>query len=224
MLEVEKEPGRYAKVRETGLRAGASGVRGLRGLFEAALGVGGGSEDRERKKEGGLGLGLSVETPALAGLLGREMRKGEIRAVGQDEIVDIEGIEEEEGEAGKEKSRGYGIWAPKRRGKKVVMDMIEGEVGDSGHLGASPAVEDRIAPALSLEGAQGSSRFHVKKRVTISDWSQSLRRGKKLFRNAEYTHSICCSANPSGRPNSQMDDSTDSSILRTCRSVCQSTN
>ncbi|KAF8610553.1 hypothetical protein BDV93DRAFT_550361 [Ceratobasidium sp. AG-I] len=179
VVNVEEEPERYAGVKEGGVRVSVGGVRGLRGLFEAALGIGGENEEGRKKREGGLGLGLSVETPALAGLLGREVRKGEIRAVGQDEVVDVEEFEEgEDGAVGKEKWRGYGIWAPKRRGNVVDMDVVEDGVGGDGHLGVSLAVEDRVIPAPPPEGVQGSSRFHVKKRVVVSDWSQSLRRAQ----------------------------------------------
>ncbi|KAG9102197.1 hypothetical protein FRC06_002233 [Ceratobasidium sp. 370] len=173
VLDAKFEPERYARVLSEGARVSASGVRGLRALLEGAFSGG----------EGKMGLGLSADTPALAGLLGRKTRKGEIRAFGQDEEVDVEGVEE--GGARKEWWRGYGIWAPKRKGEPKV-DALMDEVEDIG-----AAIKDKDFPSISapvrgdgpvtkpsIEHTLSSSRFHIKKRVVVSDWSQSLRRSQ----------------------------------------------
>ncbi|KAG8775735.1 hypothetical protein FRC12_001295 [Ceratobasidium sp. 428] len=173
VLDAQLEPERYARVRNEGVRVSAGGVRGLRALFEGAFG----GEEK-------MGLGLSAETPALAGLLGRKIRKGKIRAFGQDDVVDVETVDGDE-EVGRDRWKRYGIWAPKRKERREV-DMLMDEVEDTG-----VAAEDKdIIPSSlaardaspvtnpSLEHGQSSSRFHVKKRVVISDWSRSLRRSQ----------------------------------------------
>ncbi|KAG8699625.1 hypothetical protein FRC08_005183 [Ceratobasidium sp. 394] len=173
VLDAKLEPERYARVLNEGVRVSASGVRGLRALFEGAFGGG----------EGNMGLGLSADAPALAGLLGRKTRKGEIRAFGQDEEVDVERVDGDE--VGKERWRGYGVWAPKRKGKSEVDTSIhEAEhtvtpVKDKDSL-STPAHVQNGDPATkpSIEHTQSSSRFHIKKRVIVSDWSQSLRRSQ----------------------------------------------
>ncbi|KAG8688833.1 hypothetical protein FRC09_012705 [Ceratobasidium sp. 395] len=174
VLDAQLEPERYARVRNEGVRVSAGGVRGLRALFEGAFGGG----------EGKMGLGLSVETPALAGLLGRMVRKGEIRAFGQDDVVDVERVDESE-EVGKERWKRYGVWAPKRKERRELDGLMD-EVEDIGFatkdkdMIPNSLVARNASPVTNplLEHAQSSSRFHVKKRVVVSDWSRSLRRSQ----------------------------------------------
>ncbi|KAG8745328.1 hypothetical protein FRC10_008345 [Ceratobasidium sp. 414] len=173
VLDAKLEPERYARVLSEGVRISAGGVRGLRALLEGAFGGG----------EGKMGLGFSADTPALAGLLGRRTRKGEIRAFGQDEEVDVERVDGNK--AGKEKWREYGIWVPKRKEKPEV-DAFMDEPEDTG-----TAIKDKSLPSPSalvrsdgsatkppVEHTQSFSRFYIKKRVVVSDWSQSLRRSQ----------------------------------------------
>ncbi|KAG9091674.1 hypothetical protein FRC07_011808, partial [Ceratobasidium sp. 392] len=166
VLDAKLEPERYARVLNEGIRVSASGVRGLTALFESAFG-----------EEGkGMGLGLSAETPALAGFLGRKARKGEIRAFGQDEEVDVEGMDEVKNERWK----GYGIWAPRRRKKFEVNEVESVEIaGENEDIAPSSLVaHSDPVKSVSMKHTQSSSRFHVKKRVVVSDWSRSLPRSQ----------------------------------------------
>ncbi|QRV86538.1 malate dehydrogenase [Ceratobasidium sp. AG-Ba] len=155
-LDARLEPERYARVRSEGVQVSLGGVRGLSALFENGVGV---------------GLGLSKETPALAKLLGREVRKGTIRAVGQDEQVDVESIEDE----GSQRWKKYGLWAPKRRQKGVNLEEAAADVGENEPIPSLPLSRAETQPT---EPVPSSSRFYVKKRVVVSDWSQSLRRSQ----------------------------------------------
>jgi hypothetical protein len=178
VLDAALEPERYVRVRAEGVRVSAGGVRGLNALFESALGGG------ERKESVNLGLGLHAETPALAGLFGRKVRKGEIRAFGEDEEVNVEQVEEST--VSGERWKRYGVWAPKRGARPevdVTMDEVETVESSRRDPGESspPALSVVATVVPLLSNTQSSSRFHVKKRVVVSDWSQSLRRGKLIW-------------------------------------------
>ncbi|KAF8682483.1 malate dehydrogenase [Rhizoctonia solani] len=157
LIDALQDPTRYAQIINEGIQVKLGGVRGLKELFESAV--------------EGVGLGLSADTGELARLLGRKARKGEIRAFGQDEVVDIESVEEP---VGNERWKKYGVWAPRRRNR------VQEENDDKGELDCEPTgscAPDKAyveTPAIHVPNA---SRFHIKKRIVISDWSRSLRRG-----------------------------------------------
>ncbi|KAJ1309926.1 hypothetical protein OPQ81_006685 [Rhizoctonia solani] len=158
LIDAIQEPERYARIVTEGVQVKLGGVRGLRELFEGAA--------------EGAGLGLSVDTGELARLLGRKARKGEIRAFGQDDIVDIESMDEP---AGNERWKRYGIWAPRRGRRKLQIGSDEGELVQEATI--TPIPEKAIAEAPLIQPALNASRFHIKKRVVLSDWSRWLRRG-----------------------------------------------
>ncbi|EUC62094.1 hypothetical protein RSOL_413050 [Rhizoctonia solani AG-3 Rhs1AP] len=158
LIDAVQDPERYARILNEGVQVKLGGVRGLRELFEGAV--------------ESAGLGLSTDTGELARLLGRKARKGEIRAFGQDEVVDIESVDES---IGAEKWKKYGVWAP-RRGRRKVQIENDGEELAQESI-ATPVPETAHAEVLAIQHAPGASRFHIKKRVVISDSSRSLRRG-----------------------------------------------
>ncbi|KAF8710864.1 malate dehydrogenase, partial [Rhizoctonia solani] len=157
LIDALQDPTRYAQIINEGIQVKLGGVRGLKELFESAV--------------EGVGLGLSADTGELARLLGRKARKGEIRAFGQDEVVDIESVDEP---VGNQRWKKYGVWAPRRRNR------VQEENDDKGELDCEPTgtcAPDKAyveTPAIHVPNA---SRFHIKKRIVISDWSRSLRRG-----------------------------------------------
>ncbi|KAF8758699.1 malate dehydrogenase [Rhizoctonia solani] len=157
LIDAFQDPTRYAQIINEGIQVKLGGVRGLKELFESAV--------------EGVGLGLSADTGELARLLGRKARKGEIRAFGQDEVVDIESVDEP---VGNQRWKKYGVWAPRRRNR------VQEENDDKGELDCEPTgscAPDKAyveTPAIHVPNA---SRFHIKKRIVISDWSRSLRRG-----------------------------------------------
>ncbi|KAL5635707.1 hypothetical protein ACGC1H_004500 [Rhizoctonia solani] len=156
LIDAVQDPERYARILNEGVQVKLGGVRGLRELFEGAVEA--------------TGLGLSADTGELARLLGRKARKGEIRAFGQDEVVDIESVDES---ARTERWKKYGVWAPRRGRREVKIESDREELAQEST--ATPVPEKVHAGAL--QHAPGTSRFHIKKRVVISDWSRSLRRG-----------------------------------------------
>ncbi|KDN51819.1 hypothetical protein RSAG8_00368, partial [Rhizoctonia solani AG-8 WAC10335] len=153
LIDAIHDPERYTRIINQGVHVKLGGVRGLRELFEGAV--------------EGAGLGLSADTGELARLLGRKVRKGEIRAFGQDEVVDIESVDEP---VGKERWKRYGVWAPRRGCQEIEEEELAQESA------VAPVPEKAHAEALAIQHAPGASRFHIKKRVVISDWSRSLRR------------------------------------------------
>ncbi|CAE6400217.1 unnamed protein product [Rhizoctonia solani] len=158
LVDALKDPEGYARIISEGIQVKLGGVRGLKELFESAV--------------EGAGLGLSADTGELAELLGRKVRKGEVRAFGQDEVVDIESVDES---TGKERWKKYGVWAPRRRkGRQVENDDRE-EIDQQ--LTVSPVHERVRSGTPMVQHVPNASRFHIKKRVVISDWSRSLRRG-----------------------------------------------
>ncbi|GAB1517606.1 hypothetical protein RhiTH_000655 [Rhizoctonia solani] len=157
LIDALQDPTRYAQIINEGIQVKLGGVRGLKELFESAV--------------EGVGLGLSADTGELARLLGRKARKGEIRAFGQDEVVDIESVEEP---VGNERWKKYGVWAPRRRKRPQEENDDKGELDCEPTGSCAPDKAYVETPAIHVPNA---SRFHIKKRIVISDWSRSLRRG-----------------------------------------------
>ncbi|KAG8716455.1 hypothetical protein FRC11_008604 [Ceratobasidium sp. 423] len=158
LVDAIQDPEKYTRVVNEGVQVKVGGVRGLRELFEGAV--------------EGAGLGLSADTGELARLLGRKVRKGEIRAFGQDDIVDIESVDES-ARAGKWKK--YGVWIPRRRRRQAQTES-GGEELDR-ELAVAPVPEKAHTEPPVVQPAPNASRFHIKKRVVLSDWSRSLRKG-----------------------------------------------
>ncbi|KAH7340725.1 hypothetical protein B0J17DRAFT_715912 [Rhizoctonia solani] len=158
LIDAIQEPEKYARIVSEGVHVKLGGVRGLRELFEGAV--------------GGAGLGLSADTGELAKLLGRKVRKGEIRVFGQDEVVDVESVDEP---VENERWKRYGVWAPRRERRVAPAGGDEeDELVQDPSTAAAPQRAHTQAPAA--QHASGASRFHIKKRVVISDWSRALRR------------------------------------------------
>ncbi|CAE6520990.1 unnamed protein product [Rhizoctonia solani] len=156
LIDAIQDPEKYARIVNEGVQVRVGGVRGLRELFEGAV--------------ESAGLGLSADTGELARLLGRKGRKGEIRAFGQGDIVDIESVDEP---TGTERKR-YGVLAPRRRRREAQTESAGEELNRE--TTASLAPEKAHAEAPTVQHAPNASRFHIKKRVVLSDWSRSLRK------------------------------------------------
>ncbi|CUA75042.1 hypothetical protein RSOLAG22IIIB_01681 [Rhizoctonia solani] len=192
LIDAVKDPERYTRIIHEGIQVKLGSVRGLRELFEGAV--------------GGAGLGLSADTGELAKLLGRKVRKGEIRAFGQDEVVDIESVDEP---IGKENWKKYGVWAPRKERREVQAENDRGRLAQESTV--APASEKAYA---AIQHAPGASRFHIKKRIVISDWSRSLRPGwwsqlELGIENAEMPCRFC-----SGRwAYPSMDDSFNGTVI-----------
>ena len=157
------------RIRRDGTMATGQALPGMRKLIELAF-----------KRAGSTGsdllyqtLGLHADSPALATYLGKTIQKKQIRVFEPEDDIDVVFVDEDD-------KTGPMV----RRWRPPFVARIEG-VTDSNDDPTSPlGADDDLPPELSLMkrsatlGLAGSevpaSRFHIKRRIIITDWSRQI--------------------------------------------------
>ncbi|KAF9022480.1 hypothetical protein BDZ89DRAFT_203009 [Hymenopellis radicata] len=136
---------------------------GVRSLFQRAL------EEQE-----GLSatLGLHAETPALAAVLGKDVKRREIRVFGEDEDVDVDTV----------------VAPPKWRLPNVNRHHVDRVRGvELEEENSSKSVDRPVEGSSSVVSTVGTSRFYISARVIVTDRSLYVPVESRP-EHADYTH------------------------------------